>query len=269
MSILSDNQIAQLCRPFAFMIEGSCGRPFLPDNENESTKFFPANISEEEIKSWIENKTQFIVGDPSDRSIHTVKSYRPLTEDEKIEHNASRMIYPFCPESVKINEQGNKALSFGLSSYGYDVRLDENFKIFTNLYGGVIDPKRLNPDTMIDVKAKPDEYGDMYVILPPHSYLLGSTIETFNIPKNVMVIAVGKSTYARTACHINVTPIEAGFRGKVVIEASNASSLPVKIYANEGIAQFLFFQGTEACQVSYADRNGKYQDQSGLTMAKV
>lgn len=269
MSVLSDNQIAQLCKPYTFMVESSRNQPALPGIPEEPEKFFPTDRSEEEIKAWIENKTLFVLGDGSNSGAHSAKSYRPLTEEERVKYSSSKMIYPFLQKSVKLNDQGNKALSFGLGSYGYDVRLDKHFKIFSNLNGGVIDPKRLDNNTMVDVEAKKDEYGDDYVILPPHSYLLGSTIETFNIPRDVICIALGKSTAARVGLIVNVTPIEPGFQGRVVIEIANSTSLPIKVYANEGIAQFVFFRGTEPCKVSYADKEGKYQGQSGLQMAIV
>lgn len=432
MSVLSDNQITQLCKPYTFMVESSRNQPSLSGTQEEPEKFFPTDRSEKEIKAWIENKTLFVLGDGSNNGAHSAKSYRPLTEEEQAKYNSSGMIYPFCPESLKLTEAGNRALSFGLGSYGYDVRLAEDFKIFSSLNGGIIDPKRLNPDTMVDVKAKTDEFGDKYVILPPNSYLLGSTVETFNIPRDVLCLAIGKSTYARcftgetkviladgttpsfielieraetgerligysldsglnivlaelfqprkistekvievvldngevikctpdhkfitteghrvkaedlksgdglfsfnrvnthgyaaeqasqglslkdpaltvenhkvleirdqgsvadTFCLtapdcgnfalasgvfvnncgliVNVTPIEPGFQGSVVIEVANTTSLPVKVYADEGIAQFVFFRGTEPCKVSYADKKGKYMAQSGLQMAIV
>lgn len=180
------------------------------------------------------------------------------------------MISPFFPESIRTSEHQSKILSYGLSSYGYDVRLDSNFKIFSNLHGGIIDPKRLDDKTLVDVEAKIDEYGDSYVLLPPNSYLLGNTIEVFDIPRDMAVICVGKSTMARAGTLVNVTPIEPGFKGHVVIEIANSTSLPVKIYAKEGISQFMFFRGTEPCSVSYADRAGKYQNQGRtITLPKV
>lgn len=179
------------------------------------------------------------------------------------------MISPFIPHAVKVNEVGNKALSFGISSFGYDVRLAEEFKIFTNIHSAIIDPKRLDPESLIHVNVKTDIYGDRYVLLPPNSYLLGKTIEYFNIPRNVMTICLGKSTMARAGLIVNVTPIEPGFQGVVVIEISNSTNLPAKIYANEGIAQFLFFEGSEECSVSYADRGGKYQHQNSLQLPLV
>jgi dCTP deaminase len=162
---------------------------------------------------------------------------------------------------VRSNGSG-KVISYGLSSYGYDVRLANKFKIFTNIKNALIDPLEMSDDCYIDHE------GD-HCIIPPNSYILGHTVETFDIPRDVMVICVGKSTYARCAAIVNVTPIEPGFKGQVVIEISNASPLPLKVYAGQGIAQFMFLQGGEPCQVSYADRRGKYQGQTGVTTARL
>lgn len=170
------------------------------------------------------------------------------------------MITPYIGEPIRY-DNGRKVISYGLSSFGYDVRLDTNFKIFTNINSVMVDPKDLDHRTLVDVKATANDNGDQYVILPPNSYLLGNTIECFDIPKDVLVVCLGKSTLARVGCGINITPIEPGFRGHVVIEVSNSTNLPVKIYANEGISQFLFFRGNMPCRVSYADKLGKYQDQ--------
>lgn len=180
------------------------------------------------------------------------------------------MITPFVDGQVRqVTDQAmRKVLSFGLSSYGYDVRLDKEVKIFSNINGSIIDPKRFNDDTLVDARIYTDTDGALYVILPPSSYLLGVTMEYFKIPRNVTVMAVGKSTMARCACIVNVTPIEAGFEGNVVIEISNASTLPVKVYLEEGISQFIFWEG-EPCEVSYGDRDGKYQRQTGIQTAKV
>lgn len=179
-----------------------------------------------------------------------------------------QMIYPF--QSLQRRERhGRKEISSGLSSFGYDVILDHDVKIFSNMRGGMIDPKNINTMHFVkgEIITEPD--GSRYFILPPNSYALGHTFETFDIPRDVMVVAVGKSTYARAGIIINVTPIEAGFRGQVVIEIANGTSLPAKVYIAEGIAQFLFFRGDKACEISYDDRGGKYQDQTGITHARV
>ncbi len=155
-----------------------------------------------------------------------------------------------------------KIVSYGTSSFGYDVRLGDEFKVFTDINNSIIDPLNFDHKSYVDQKGP-------YCIIPPNSYILGMTIEKFVIPKNVMVVCVGKSTYARCGAIVNVTPIEAGFAGNVVIEISNATRLPIKVYANQGIAQFLFYESDEDCEVSYADRGGKYMGQSGITTAKV
>lgn len=181
------------------------------------------------------------------------------------------MIVPYSNTSVRslTNDNGlRKVLSFGVSSFGYDVALAHEAKIFTNQNAAIIDPKSLIGNSLIDATVLVDESGSKYVILPPNSYMLGRTEEYFDIPRDVMVICVGKSTYARAGCICNTTPIEPGFKGNVVIELSNSTSLPMKIYLGEGIAQFIFFKGNP-CGVSYADRGGKYQGQTGITLPKV
>ena len=171
------------------------------------------------------------------------------------------MIEPFC-ESLIRKTKKDKAISYGLSSYGYDVRCSREFKVFTNINNTVIDPKNFDESALVTVEA--DE-----CIIPPNSFALTRTVEYFRIPRNVLVVCLGKSTYARCGIIINATPIEPEFEGHVVIEISNTTNLPCKIYANEGIAQFLFFESDEACEVSYRDRGGKYQGQTGITLAKV
>ncbi len=171
------------------------------------------------------------------------------------------MIAPFSPEQVR-EVDGERIVSYGLSSYGYDVRLGREFKIFTNARNAMIDPLNPDPDCFIE------HVGD-YCIIPPNSYILGTTMEWFDIPRDVMVVCVGKSTYARLASIVNVTPIEPEFKGNVVIEIANCSPLPMKVYAGMGIAQFMFFEGDRPCDVSYADKGGKYQNQKGLTLARL
>ncbi len=167
------------------------------------------------------------------------------------------MIAPFEEKQVR---QG--VISFGLSSYGYDVRIADEFKIFTNVFGAVVDPKGFDPKSFVDFKGE-------VCIIPPNSFALGRTVEYFRIPRNVMTICVGKSTYARCGIITNVTPLEPGWEGHVTLEISNTTPLPAKIYANEGIAQILFFESDEQCMISYADKKGKYQSQQGVTLPKV
>ncbi|MGH7143173.1 MAG: dCTP deaminase [Planctomycetota bacterium] len=153
-------------------------------------------------------------------------------------------------------------VSYGVSSYGYDVRVGRHFKIFTNVNSAVIDPKNFTPASFVDIEG--DE-----CIIPPNSFALAETVETLAIPRDVIGICVGKSTYARCGIIVNVTPIEPEWRGKITIEISNTTPLPAKIYANEGIAQIIFLRADQVCEVSYADKAGKYQDQVGLTLPSV
>lgn len=181
------------------------------------------------------------------------------------------MITPFIERLIRKSEHDEEAkvVSYGLSSFGYDVRLSRDIKIFHNLNSGIIDPKRFKETTLlVDLTVCRDVDGSEYVVLPPNSYLLGVTPEKFDIPRDVQIICVGKSTYARSGVIINCTPIEAGFKGHVVIEAANGTPSPVRVYVNEGIAQFIFLRG-DPCEVSYNDRDGKYQNQSGIQLPLV
>jgi dCTP deaminase len=153
-------------------------------------------------------------------------------------------------------------ISYGVTSYGYDVRVGRNFKVFTNVYGAVVDPKNFSPAAFIDIEADS-------CIIPPNSFALAETVEYFEIPRDVLGVCMGKSTYARCGIIVNVTPLEPEWRGKITIEISNTTPLPAKIYANEGIAQILFFRAEQVCKTSYADKKGKYQDQKGLTLPFV
>ncbi|MGH7319919.1 MAG: dCTP deaminase [Candidatus Rokuibacteriota bacterium] len=167
------------------------------------------------------------------------------------------MIEPFEDRQVR---QGT--ISYGLSSYGYDIRISDAFKIFTNVYNTVVDPKAFDPRAFVDFQ------GDVCII-PPNSFALGRSVEYFRIPRNVMTLCVGKSTYARCGIIANVTPFEPEWEGFVTLEISNTTPLPAKIYANEGIAQVVFFEADEVCAVSYADRQGKYQAQRGIVLPRV
>lgn len=163
---------------------------------------------------------------------------------------------------------GVKLLSYGVSSYGYDARLARKIYLFTNHNAAIIDPRKFSEDVYVDAKILTDEDGLDYFILPPNSYALGYTTEYFKMPRDVTAICLGKSTYARAGLGVNATPIEAGWEGNVVLELANMCGLPIKVYIDQGIAQFLFFRG-DTCDVSYADRGGKYQGQTGLTLPKV
>ena len=167
------------------------------------------------------------------------------------------MIEPFEDRQVR-----DGVISYGLSSYGYDIRVADEFKVFTNINSTVVDPKNFDARSFVDVK------GDTCII-PPNSFALSKTVEYFRIPRDVLTVCVGKSTYARCGLIVNVTPFEPEWEGFVTLEISNTTPLPAKVYANEGIAQVLFFQSDETCEVSYADKKGKYQRQQGLTLPKL
>jgi dCTP deaminase len=168
-----------------------------------------------------------------------------------------QIIEPFVDEQMR-----EGVISYGVSSYGYDIRVADEFKVFTNIYNTVVDPKSFDPRSFVDMKAD-------VCIIPPNSFALARTIEYFRIPRDVLTVCLGKSTYARCGIIVNVTPFEPEWEGHVTIEISNTTPLPAKIYANEGIAQVLFFQSDEPCEVSYRDKKGKYQAQTGVTLPKI
>jgi len=162
-------------------------------------------------------------------------------------------------------EDGQKrkgVISYGVSSYGYDIRVADEYKIFTNVFSAIVDPKDFNPQSMIDFKGA-------VCVIPPNSFALARTVEYFHIPRGVLTICVGKSTYARCGIIVNVTPFEPEWEGYVTLEISNTTPLPAKIYSNEGIAQVLFFEGDEPCEISYADKKGKYQNQQGILLPRL
>ena len=160
------------------------------------------------------------------------------------------------------HKDGEKLISYGTSSYGYDVRCSSEFKVFTNINSATVDPKAFDSNSFVDVQS------DVCVI-PPNSFALARTVEYFRIPRNVLTVCLGKSTYARCGIIVNVTPLEPEWEGHVTLEFSNTTTLPAKIYANEGVAQMLFFESDEVCETSYADRGGKYQGQTGVTLPKT
>ena len=166
-------------------------------------------------------------------------------------------IEPFAEEAKR---QG--VVSYGVTSYGYDVRVGRKFKVFTNVYGAIIDPKQFAENAFVPIEADS-------CVIPPNSFALAETVEYFEIPRDVLAVCLGKSTYARCGIIVNVTPLEPEWRGKITIEISNTTPLPARIYANEGIAQILFFRADAVCEKSYADKKGKYQDQTGLTLPFV
>lgn len=168
-----------------------------------------------------------------------------------------KMIEPFIDGQVREN-----AISYGLSAYGYDIRVSDEFKVFTNIYSSVVDPKQFDDNSFVEMKTD-------VCMIPPNSFALARTVEYFRIPRSTITLCVGKSTYARCGIIVNVTPFEPEWEGHVTLEISNTTPLPAKIYANEGIAQVLFFESDEMCEVSYADKKGKYQKQVGITPPKV
>jgi len=183
----------------------------------------------------------------------------PVLSDKWIKKMVSKnkMISPFKSKQVRKNK-----ISFGLSSYGYDARVSNEFKIFTNVNSEIVDPKNFKSSNFITKKSSE-------CIIPPNSFVLARTVEYFKIPKDILVICLGKSTYARCGIIVNVTPLEPGWEGYVTLEFSNTTPLPANIYANEGVAQFIFLKGNEVPEVTYADRKGKYMKQTGVTLPKV
>lgn len=170
---------------------------------------------------------------------------------------AGRMIEPFAAGRVRPGK-----ISYGLSSYGYDIRVADTFKVFTNVGSQVIDPKAFDPAAFVTVKARS-------ILIPPNSFALATTVEYFRIPRNILTLCVGKSTYARCGIIVNVTPFEPEWEGNATLEISNTSPLPARVYAGEGIAQLIFLEATEVCRTSYADKRGKYQAQREITMPRL
>ncbi len=168
-----------------------------------------------------------------------------------------RMIEPFAESQIR-----NGVISYGVSSYGYDIRVADEYKIFTNVFSAVVDPKNFDPKSMVDFKGE-------VCVIPPNSFALARTVEYFRIPRSVLTICLGKSTYARCGIIVNVTPFEPEWEGHVTLEISNTTPLPARIYSNEGIAQVLFFEGDEECEISYADKKGKYQAQRGVVLPRL
>jgi len=169
------------------------------------------------------------------------------------------MIEPFIEEQVRYDACGGRVISYGLSSYGYDLRVSDEFMVFTNVHNCLVDPKNFNENSFVSMRVEE-------CIIPPNSFALARSVEYFRIPTDVLTICLGKSTYARCGIIVNVTPFEPGWEGYVTLEISNTTPLPAKVYANEGLAQVLFYKGAEVCRTSYADRGGKYMKQVGITL---
>ena len=182
----------------------------------------------------------------------------PVKSDRWIKEMSQKhdMIRPFAPKLIR------KGISYGLSSYGYDIRVADEFKIFTNVNSEIIDPKNFSSESFIDIKAKS-------ILIPPNSFALGRSVEYFKIPRDVITICLGKSTYARCGIIVNVTPFEPEWEGHATLEISNTTTLPAKVYANEGLAQIIFLGADEICKVSYKDRGGKYQGQKFITLPRT
>jgi dCTP deaminase len=172
-----------------------------------------------------------------------------------------RMIEPYEANQIRYSGE-ERIISFGTSSYGYDIRCANDFKIFTNINSAVVDPKNFDDNSFVDIQSD-------VCIIPPNSFALARTVEYFRIPRNVLTLCLGKSTYARCGIIVNVTPLEPEWEGHVTLEFSNTTPLPARIYANEGVAQVIFFESDEPCEISYKDRDGKYQGQKGVTLPKA
>ena len=184
-----------------------------------------------------------------------------ILSDHEIRHLAveRRMIEPFIDHQVRQSGDGLRVISYGLSSYGYDLRVADEFKVFTNVFNTVVDPKNFDAKSFVDIRADA-------CIVPPNSFALARSVEYFRIPRDILTICLGKSTYARCGIIVNVTPFEPEWEGHVTLEISNTTPLPARIYASEGLAQALFLRADQSCEVSYADRSGKYQKQRGITL---
>lgn len=256
MSVLADSSIRQLCT----------GDYQVPGDLVPQAHYIPPPL--------IGAAPQNIRMGEGDDEIHSIPGNLNQTIEvrypPRITNGDRPMITPFVGHLVRENEAGHKIISYGLSSYGYDVRLKrDRVRLFTNANAAIVDPMSPDDRCFLDAEIHETDTGIPYFILPPNSYALAATVEYFCIPKNVSVICMGKSTYARSCMIVNVTPIEAGFEGEVVIEVSNGSTLPIRVYLETGIAQFQFLQGDVPCELSYADGNRKYQGQRGVTLSRT
>ncbi len=271
MSIRPDSWIKRQCTPPSFMVTED--QPLHTGNLTHQIRriTYPSHETLDSLKAKMEQYSFTNSG---------IKEFRPLTPEEIAAFKP--MIEPFEPLQVRFRDKylgfdqaddpnslgeeiivSDKVISYGVSSYGYDIRCADEFKVFTNINSTVVDPKNFNDDCFVNVSGKG------YCIIPPNSFALARTVEYFRIPRSVLTICLGKSTYARVGIVVNVTPFEPEFEGQVVLEFSNTTPLPAKIYANEGCAQVLFFESDTPCDVSYKDRGGKYQGQRGITTAKL
>jgi dCTP deaminase len=261
MSILADHQIRRLCTLPNFVITTN-----VPVKTIENmAHFYPRPVesfsymSEEEIQKEIRNTKRQTL-DTNIKNISGLVDYRTLSQEEI--DNFKPMLTPYEPGQVKVNDKGEKILSYGTSSFGYDLRIAPKFKIFTNINHTVIDPKNFDEKSFVDFE------GDMCIV-PPNSFVLAHSMECFDMPVDVCGVVVGKSTYARTGINCLCTPVEPGWKGYLTLEFSNTTPLPAKLYANEGGCQVMFFRG-ETPDVTYANRSGKYQEQpNDIVLPKV
>lgn len=268
MTILADSQIQQLCVPPETIFDAIAYEA----DVNDPQRWWPLSSTAQAIihEQLIEKHTRPITDEERAAFVPMIEPFHP-TLIREVERDYYPGVYRDGEMVYADGEGKRKIISRGLTSYGYDVSLcDSEVKFFTNVHSAVVDPKRPNPRTLVDAEIHYDpETGEKFVILPGNSYLLGVTKEYFRMPRNVIAVCLGKSTYARVGAIVNVTPIEPGFEGQVVIEIGNSTPAPMRIYLNEGIAQFLFLRGEQACKTSYGDRGGKYMGQTGVTLAKV
>jgi len=254
MSLLSDKSIHKRC---------------VVPNRIFDQAYFDVLVASQNGKGW--PMTDVAISDLR-AELRRQATREPTAEEQR---DFKPMIAPYHPRllrEVPVGPDGRmlKIISKGQSSYGYDVTLSPELRLFTNTFSKIINPKKVDVEkcTVPMELHHDEEFGD-YVIMPPNSYALGRTVEYFHMPRNLTVVCLGKSTYARVGVAVNVTPIEAGWHGNVVLEFSNNTNSPVMLFVREGVAQFLFFEGDEDCEVSYDDRGGKYQGQTGITHAKV
>jgi len=224
-------------------------------------RFAQGALASRRIAARADGKMTVCLDDPSRKENFTIKDFffMAIKSDRWIRKMAREygMIDPFSDRQVR-----EGVISYGVSSYGYDLRVADEFKIFTNVNSAIVDPKKFDARSFIDVRADS-------VLIPPNSFALARSVEYFKIPRDVLTICVGKSTYARCGIIVNVTPFEPEWEGFVTLEISNSTPLPAKVYSNEGLCQILFFQGDEPCEVSYKDKSGKYQKQSGIVLPKL
>ena len=264
MAVLADKEIISLCTKPTHLVYDVNGTPtelISPPYTSEQMRL---------IKNWCNEN-----GRPYAVPLEDVYNWKPVIDN--FEPTPVRYVHKETGEGRTIVteeelDQFKKVISYGVTSYGYDVRITNDIneiKIFSNINGRDIDPKRIVDDNFATPFIREDEEGSQYVLIPPHSYLQAPTVEYFRIPKDILVTVLGKSTYARGGLVCNVTPIEPEFEGNVVIELANTTGSPVRCYLNEGIAQFVFIKGNTVCDYSYKDKGGKYQGQTGLTYAKV